>query len=134
MARELADAVLRGAVDEAKALLAAGADPRVPAPQYPELWNLRFDYRPAPLLHLAALTGNVEMVRLLLAHGVDINERPSIERSYQTHDDTWETAGDSALRMAVDYGFLVLADALLEAGAALDESTEQALKRARKKP
>jgi hypothetical protein len=130
MSQELAAAVLRGAVDEARALLQGGADVKTHADDYPWEWNLYFDTRPAPLLHLAALAGNVPMVKLLLEHGAPIDERPRIEIHYQTHDDSDWASGASALGMAVDRGFLAVADLLLEAGAKLDPGTERALKKA----
>jgi hypothetical protein len=126
----LATAVLSGAVEEARALLQAGADVKAHAEDYPWEWNLHFDTRPAPLLHLAALAGNVPMVKLLLQYGANIDERPLIEIHYQTHDDSDWASGASALSMAVDRGFLAVADLLLEAGAKLDPGTERALKKA----
>lgn len=113
----LADAALRGAVEDARALLAAGVPVTTRAARYPPEWSPLFDYRPAPLLHLATLQGHVELVRLLLAYGADVNERPALERSYQTHDDTYEVPGTSPLELAVERGLDVVADALLEAGA-----------------
>lgn len=119
MADELAAAVLRGAVEEARALLEAGADVKACAPQYPDVWNYSFDFRPAPLLHVAALMGNAPMVKLLLEHGAEVNEHPMIEHHYQTHDDSYEVAGDSALTMAARLGFLEVVKVLVEGGADL---------------
>ena len=132
MSNELTAAVLKGEISEARALLVAGADPKIPVGGYPPIWEVVFDWGHAPLLHLATLTGNAPMVRLLLEHGVDVNERPSFTRHYQTHDDTYEVPGQSALELAVSKGFLVVADVLLEAGARLDDETAKDLKRAQR--
>ena len=63
------------------------------------------------------------MVQLLVAHGVDVNERPSITKHYQTHDDTYEVPGYSPVELAVNHGFPVVVDALLQAGATLTPET-----------
>lgn len=125
----LADAVLRGDVTDARALLAGGADVKSRVEGYPPEWSILFDYRPAPLLHVATLRGNVELVRLLLEHGAEVDERPDIERSYQTHDDTFFEPGDSALELAVRRRHLVVVDALLSAGARADEDTLRELRK-----
>ena len=132
LADDLADAVCGGALEQAAALLQAGADARAHTRRHPELWSVYFD-SDAPLLHLAALRGNAAMVKLLLEHGAPLDERPSQERSYQTHDDTYEVPGWSALMLAASYGFLDVARVLVAAGAdldATDASHDSALKMA----
>lgn len=132
MANELAIAVLRGAIDDVRALLAAGADAKGCAAQYPDQWNHLFDSRPAPLLNLAALVGTASVVKLLIDHGADVNEHPMIERNYQTHDDTYEVAGETALTMAAREGFLDVVRVLVEAGAEVGRSNGAALRAASK--
>ena len=126
MADELAAAVLRGAVDEARALLAAGANARDASKHYPRQWSLLFGGGAAPLLNLAALLGSAAMVKLLLEHGADVNEHPLLEHRCLAYDDTFSVAGDSALTMAAGAGFLDVVRVLVQAGADLRGATREA--------
>ena len=119
MSDELAAAVLAGDLDRCRALLEGGADPRVATRSYPGAWMTYFDVGGAPLLHLAALTGNPAMVQLLIARGVDLDQTPTLESSYQTHDDTYEVRGHTAVSLAVNHGFVDVVRVLVEAGAEL---------------
>jgi ankyrin repeat protein len=112
-------AVEHDRADALRALLAAGVEPNVVAPQGST------GRQPMPLLHLAVHLGHDDVIAALLAAGADPNLRATV----------FERAGTTPLMVAAEGQKLARVKTLLEAGAdpqARDEQGETALALARK--
>ncbi|KAL2821660.1 ankyrin repeat-containing domain protein [Aspergillus granulosus] len=93
-----------GRLDVVRTLLRHGANVNAAAPKA----KLYFGYPPVTALQAATVTGDQELIDLLLAAGADVNAAPSPD------------GGATALQLAAIKGYLPIAQRLLEAGAQVD--------------
>ncbi len=120
MQEELVEAVLGGDARKAAALLLRGTDPNSYTSRYPEGFGSYNVGNMAPLLIVATLTGNQEMVELLLEGGARVDATSHSRHSCMSNDDEYTEDEGSALTFAAELGHLAIVKLLIDRGAGLE--------------